>query len=341
MREHVLFIAPSYMNLYKDIIEEMERQNYVVDYIAEKSFKDDPLNKRGNGRFGKWWVRPEAFERKINQYWRDILSEKRYSKTYDILFVLDGQSLRKVVFDILKERNSALKSVNYLFDSTGIYQFDRNFKYFDQVYTFDREDAKQYHLNLLPIYYVNQDVDSDYHYDIFGMGAIQEERYQVFKKIAGIAKREGLTYYLKLFVFFSVRSKILYQFRCKIYNMMGMKTISLDAMQSEFATYESMSPIEFREYIYSSDIIIDTCAAHQKGLTARFMWALGAGKKIITNNAESKYYPFYDENQILILGEGHSFEEFLTRSFVPSMEKQKTIVAFRIDNWLHKILYFR
>lgn len=328
------------MALYKDVIEEMERQNYVVDYIEEKSFKEDPHNKRGNGRFGEWFVRPEVFERKIDQYWREILSKDKYSKKYDILFVLDGQSFRKVVFDILKQRNPALKSANYLFDSTGIYKFDINFTYFDKVYTFDREDARRYHLRLLPIYYVEQSVDSGFHYDIFGMGAIQEDRYQVFKNIAGIAKREGLSYYLKLFVFFSIRSKLLYQFRCKIYNMLGMKTISLNAMQSEFATDETMSPSDFRQYIFSSDIIIDTCATHQKGLTARFMWALGLGKKIITNNAESMQYSFYDKNQILILGDGRSVEDFLKSPFVPSVDKQEIITTFRIDNWLRKILSF-
>lgn len=42
MSKRVLFIAPKYMNLYQDIIAEMKRQSYEVDFIAEQSYKDDP-----------------------------------------------------------------------------------------------------------------------------------------------------------------------------------------------------------------------------------------------------------------------------------------------------------
>jgi len=336
----VLFIAPSYMDLYKDIMKEMERQNYIVDFLSEKSFKDDPLNKRGYSKFGKIWVNYSAFERKIDQCWRSILNQDKYSKSYDILFVLDGQSLRKVVFDILKERNPDLKTVNYLFDSTGIYHFERNFQYFDRVFTFDRLDAENFHLDLFPIYYVDENKRIGLHYNIFGMGAIQEDRYKVFNEIAHIAKDDGLSYFLKLFIFFKIRSNLFYRFRCAIYNMMGMDTISLDAVNSEFATYQTISPSEFRYYIYSSDVIIDTCATHQKGLTARFMWALGAGKKIVTNNSESKNYPFYDRKQIFILGVDHNLNDFLNQPFVPIEKTRKEIRKVRIDNWLHKILEF-
>jgi len=340
INQRILFIAPSYMDLYKDIIKEMERQNYVVDFIEEKSFKDDPLNNRGNKRFGKIWVNTSDFEKKIDSYWRSVLNEDRYSYAYDILFVLDGQSLRSVVFEILKQRNPKIKTVNYLFDSTGIYHFEQNFDNFNHVFTFDPADADKYKLTLLPIYYVDESPCDHFHYHIFGMGAIKEDRYRVFKEIVDIAKKNNLTYFLRLYVFFDIKNRSLYRLRCKIYNLLGLDSISLEAIDSEFATKQTISPQEFRTYTYNSDVIIDTSAVHQKGLTARFMWALGANKKIVTTNRAVMDNSFYDKNQIYVMGEDRTLENFIKGAYEPNKENLEIINRFRIDNWVRQILTF-
>lgn len=64
---------------------------------------------------------------------------------------------------------------------------------------------------------------------------------------------------------------------------------------------EPLTPAEFRSLIYNSRCVIDTYNTFQEGMTPRFMWALGAGCKIITTNKNCKEYSFYSPEYIYIV----------------------------------------
>lgn len=339
----VLFIAPSYMDLYKDIIAEMKKQGYDVDYIKEMSCQDDPYNVRGYARFSKLFVNEDRFVRKINAIWEDILNTPPYDKAYDILFVLDGQAVRPIIFDILKSRNKNLKSINYLFDTTsGVYLFNKNFSLFDKVFTFDVKESKEYNINLLPIYWVAQNSPQTTQYDIFGLGAIKDDRYHLFKRIENIANQCGKSYYLKLFNFITTKNMRLYKLRYSLYKIMRMKNlISPQAILSHFSTKEKMSPLAFRDMITASSVIIDTSAPHQDGMTARFMWAVGLGKKIITTNPNAAKYDFYNSRLILIYNKKTTDEDihnFINQNICEDCIKNSILIKYRIDNWLKTML---
>ena len=119
---------------------------------------------------------------------------------------------------------------------------------------------------------------------------------------------------------------------------LGKIYIQKNIYDSELITHEQLSPEEFRELIYSSDCIIDTYNTFQEGMTPRFMWALGAGKKIITTNFNAKNYNFYSDDQIYILNERvDSLQEFLKKEI--DVNKNKHIIEnYRIDNWIKTIL---
>ena len=343
MGKKVLFIAPPYMDLYKDIIAEMERQGYEVDYIKEMSFQDDPDNIRGYSRFSKLLVSEKRFSKKIETIWKELLSSEKYNKVYDILFVLDGQGIRPVVFEVLKQRNPELKTVNYLFDTTkGVYRFDNYFKYFDNVYTFDIEEAKDFNLNLLPIYWVNEKVYDPEAADVFGLGAIKNDRYKLFQIIEKISISNGMSVYLKLYNFVNVKSMKMYKFRCLIYKVLGLKgIISPEAITSKYATKETLPPSRFRKMIASAKVVIDTSAPHQDGLTARFMWAIGLGKKIVTTNQNVEKYDVYDPDRVYIYKNKTDEDElvrFITNTNKENILKLNSLDNLRIDNWIKRIL---
>ena len=107
-------------------------------------------------------------------------------------------------------------------------------------------------------------------------------------------------------------------------------------------TNKSLLPTEFRGYIYESEVIIDTHVEYQDGLTARFMWAVGAEKKIITTNKIVKEYVFYSPEQFFILGED-SFDRlagFVSTKFLMSEKNRKEVLKYRIDNWLETIINY-
>lgn len=336
--KNVLFISPSWMDIYKDVISELERQGYYVDYIPEEKFRNDARSRDKKAYLSK--KKESEFEEFINSHWTTLLHDEKYDKTYDILFVIDGQSFRPVVVDILKKRNPDIRCVNYLFDTTsGVYEFDKNFDCFNKVFTFDIGESKKYGIEFLPIYWVpTAEVKEDI--DLFGMGRYSKERYALFKALRFISDKKNLTSLLKLHTY-KINNLRLYKLKYAILQVFGIEHgPSPEAYLSEFNTHESISPAEFRQLISRSKCIVDTSAPHQDGLTARFMWALGCEKKIITTNKSVRDYSFYDPNQIFIvddisdLGNSVSLTEFLTHKYVMNDEVRSEVLNYRIDNWV-------
>ena len=343
MRKKVLFVAPQYMELYKDITAEMERQQYKVDFIAEQSYMDDPDNIRGYARFAKFLTNRKKFKQKIDRIWSQLLEKPEYGKNYDYCFVLDGQSISSVLFQVLRERNPNVKIINYLFDTTtGVYHFEKNFQYYDKVFSFDLNESKKYQINFLPIYWLPCDAQSCPKHDIFGFGAIKDERYRLFVKLEKLAKKKGLSCYLKLYNFVNIKIMLLYRLRYVAYRLINLKNIiSPEALLSSFSTKQVFSPNEFRRYIAGANIVVDTASRYQDGLTARFMWSLGLGKKIITTNFNVEKYDFYDPKQIFVYHDSvdeKQLEKFLSSEYEINDAQKKKICLYRIDFWLKTLL---
>lgn len=343
----VLFISPKHMDLYKDIVSEMERQGYTVDFLPEKTFKFDPYNIREENYFIKKEWKLKRFEAELEQYWRQVLNRVEYSYCYEYLFVLDGQSIRKVVFDVLKERNPNLKTVNYLFDTTtGVYEFQHSFPFFDRVYSFDKKEAKMYGLRHLPIYWVEENELVAQDIDLFGLGRYNKQRYDLFRELNHIVQGKNYKIFLKLNM---DRISNMFFYRIK-YVVRALLNIVYDrpspeAYMSDFCTTENVSPTQFRNLICRSKCVVDTSAPHQDGLTARFMWALGLGRKIITTNIDVKTYSFYSPNQILVVKNSSEVIQkkaeilsFVQEPFRMDPEIQFEVDQYRLDNWIRRIL---
>lgn len=337
----VLFIAPRYLNIYKDVIKGLTDLGYNVDYIPEYSSSFDPLNLQRKG-YVKFPI--VLFDLYLNHYWEKLLMSDQYNKVYDILFVLDGQGINKQIFKILKDRNPSLKTINYLFDTTkGVYNFEKNFKYFDNIATFDNEEAETYSIKYLPIYWIDESDKPNYELDIFGLGAYSKSRYNFFSDLIAISKSCGLSYYIKLWTP-GLKNLKIYKFKSKIRKLFNLKEhIPLSVYQSDITTISAINPKEFRGIIASSNIIVDSCAEHQVGLTARFMWALGLGKKIITTNKYVFQNSFCSTEQVFlydmssIINNADLYKFINNTAFIPD-ECKKQIEHFRIDNWLKFLL---
>ena len=66
-------------------------------------------------------------------------------------------------------------------------------------------------------------------------------------------------------------------------------------------SFNSLSHKEIIDIYKNSKAILDINHPGQKGLTMRTFESLGAGRKLITTNQEIKKYPFYDEQNILVI----------------------------------------
>ncbi len=340
--KNILFIGTTHMNIYMDVIAEMQRQGYSVDFIPEKTQLDDPDNVRGYaGISRRLRVHPKTFRKKNEQYWRDILADDKYNRIYDILFVLDGQSVSPCVFDILRERNPKLYAVNYLFDTVKcVYHFERNFNKFDKVATFDIAESKQYGIGHLPIFWVESDCNVNLQYKTFGLGRIDMKRYKIFKFFDQLASQFDIPSYIKL----QVDRYSFFMLKYFIRKLFGCVVLTPEVYYSDLCCQMSLSPSDFRKKIMESEIVIDTAPNNQDGLTARFMWALGAKRKIITTNEHVLKYPFYSPQQILVVNADDIEKNkpyvisFMEKALQIPSDKLEEIDKCRIDHWLEALL---
>lgn len=339
MKRIVLMIGPQYMDIYKDIIMGLQLLGYEVDFAPELRSNKDHLNVRR-----PWCYFSCRNERVKQKYWYIMLNKKEYSKKYDILFVLNGQGLHHILFDVLRKRNPAIKCYNYLFDTIkGVYRFNAFFPYFDKVFSFDRGECDAYGLNWLPIYWVPQDNTFDVKYDIFGFGAYSSDRFKIYKELYDFSKANSLRSFIKLYCI--IHREWLYPVLRMIGTPFGLKfELSLEDYHSPLIAKEIIPPTEYRKLINESKIVIDTHPEHQDGMTARFMWAIGAGKKVITTNSSIVKYDFYSQNLIYVLKNSLNHEEekkllaFIYKKTELDRSVLREIEKYRIDNWLQTIV---
>lgn len=281
-----------------------------------------------------------------SKHWEESLSST--NTVFDYLIVIDGQGVNETLFCELKKRNPAIHIVNYLYDTTyGMYHFEELFHFYHRVFTFDNKDASKYQIQLLPIYWQVSNIDDNTstHYNIFGLGAYSSSRYRLYSQIKTLADEMGLRSFVKL-VAPPVKHELLQKVKITIKKLLDRKDyIPLNLYKTNLVSSIPISTDEFRHYIQISDVILDTKVLDQAGLTARFMWALGAGKKIITTNAAVMDYDFYNTSQILVLEDCIFTEEdkqavrdFICTEYVHTKDRQLLIERYRLDNWLRTVM---
>ena len=327
-RKKVLLVSPDYLGLYNDIYRELINLGYDTELIITKTFKGDPFLIFNKNQAPK---SEDDFLNELKEFWITLKSSGKYSFVYDYLIAIDGTCLHPYLFEQLQDKSPNIKKINYLFDGIdNVYRFDRNFPFFDKIYTFDLSDSKKYSINHLPIYWVDNDEIFPLERDVFAFGAYNKIRSDIFEYVRKSLPSKKITSYIKLFVPQSRgwNSKI--------------KTIAKTLLmfrQYGMITHTSISTDEFRRMIATSRIIVDTSNGYQDGLSARFMWALGLGKKIITNNPNVIAYDFYSKEQIYIIGyDTYSLSDFIKSDFKMTDEVREKVNPFRIDNWLNTLM---
>lgn len=335
--KNALIVAPEYLNMYKDISTALADMSYDVYFAPDIHLRCDPYNKHIT-----WLKMPSAlFIRKLNKYWNRLFSSDFANIVFDFVLVIDGLSVSPEFFSILKKRNTKVRIVNYLFDKIdGFYEVQRNFSCYDDVYSFDLDDSVKYKINLLPIYWLPCQPDDGPKYRLFGFGAYEDRRYKMFKNIKQLLRDTSGQDLIQLW-HKKVNNKVIYDIECKVKSFLGLKYVPYNDLKTDLFTSQTIPTTEFRKIISRSEVILDSCNPSQSGLTARFMWALGLRKKIITSNSRVCEYPFYSTDLILLYDSSITKErllEFIDRDINTFDERINLVDNYVVDKWLKLIL---
>lgn len=336
-KKKVLFLGPQVMGINNDIIDELELQGYKVDWVESGQITPNPYIRVYYDLFDE--IHIKEYQLKAEKYWKDYFALLKDS-AYDFFFSIDGMMVCPYLFEKLKDLNPSVKTILYMFDRIeGVYQVDGFFKYYDKVYSFDLGDCSSFHLKFLPIYWKECSNDNEVIYDIFGLAGYdfnKRDRTALYKKVRSVAKKNGLKEYIRLYtnLISNIPALIIRNFVTLF--VRRNHHLPLGDILSGVLTSKSMSPDEFRKAMNMSKAILDTQAVYQDGLTARFMWALGQEKKIVTTNKSIKKYPFYTPEQFFVLEDGNydGIASFINIPFQMSENNRATILQYRIDNWV-------
>lgn len=330
----ILFLAHTYFDLYKPILEEMQRQGHSVYMIEDIPLKYD-YNSTEISNLRKLVCRlKRTIYRVENNYWNNkIKADSHLSERYDFLFCIQGLSFSPVLYKHLKKKNPDLKSVLYVWDTAKYYNFYRYTDCFDHFYTFDLYDTKTIDgLELLPSYWVPQYSESPNKYLLTMVGSDHDDRLEIISKIIPQLDKYGKPYYIKVVLN-----------PCKIdkqkYPLEYKKAMALQEQKAKmpYTTFEVIPVKNVMKLINSSSCILDTDKPIQTGATQRVIWALAHGKKVLSTNSYLREMPFYDASQIQIIDRENPIIDF---SFFDEKGKPNTqyFEQLRIDNWVRKIL---
>ena len=283
--QRVLLIAPRFFGYEVEIREELERRGAVVDFILDRPFESALM--KAMARFARAWVMPLA-DRHVRQSVADL-----GGTAYDLVLVINGQTLSRQVVSELRAANPAARFVLYLWDSaqnraSSVAMSDL----FDWVLTFDPVDAERHGMRFRPLFYGqgyavphNEAPDLDLSF----IGTIHTDRYAIASRVVGQLppERKAWTYfYLQAPWVFRVQ-KILNR------NFSGARI-------EEFA-FDPLPKATVQDVFRRSLAVLDIEHPRQTGLTIRTLEALGARKKFVTTNPGIVGYDFYTADNIALI----------------------------------------
>lgn len=191
-----------------------------------------------------------------------------------------------------------------------------------KVFTFDREDARNFNLNYAGQVYRRPDSAGapEIRNDIFFIG-VDKGRAPMLEALAEECRREGI------------------RFKCMVQpdkhgNLDGYPLLREQQIEAPVAYPEVMREIA------ASKSLLEIMQTSQSGLTLRTLEAMFFGKKLITDNKAVKEEPLYDPASIYIIGDVEqpwkSVREFLDTP-VDMSARRDVLERYEIRTWIHSL----
>ncbi|CVK16822.1 hypothetical protein Ga0061079_11114 [Apibacter mensalis] len=248
---------------------------------------------------------------------KDTLSN--YSKL-DKIVIIHAEWLSPETLNFCQFKSNEMIAYHY----DGIQRMPsiiNTFKYFDKIYSYDKEDAKKYNLNFITNYIYEQVKDINFHEErkAFNISSL-DNRTPILEKIAKILEKKNYPYEFMVvnrrqFNFYTRKIKT----KIKYLNRMVSREQVLDKIKR-------------------SNLMVDIQRPEQTGLTFRVFEALGLNKKLITTNKDIINYDFYNPNNILIIDPENIEipDKFLHTKY--EMVPDHILSNYHVKTWVKKIL---
>ncbi len=311
--KRILLMAPDFYGYENRIITALEKEglNVCFEYIYKPTRfvrYISKVYKRYNGNM-------------VEQYYGSII--KKYAKdTFDYFLVVDGKGIPEVFLKEFIGSHKECASVYYSWDSLQYFDYLAWLKIFDRVFTFDYEDSKELGIKYLPLFYTPElekagESKEGKIYDLLFIASYKESRLNFINEI--IDKYQN-TLNIKVVLYLTV-------YRYIIDKLKGKRIRRKDVV---------FHPLPFEDYLdllSQTKVVLDYTAATQTGLPMRIPEAIGARKKLITNN-ENVRQEFNNSSNILVYKDDEDIRPFISSGMNDMKEREN----YSVNSWIRSML---
>lgn len=316
----ILFISAHFFGYEKAIIERLKKKGAEVDFYNERP--SDSLLSKGIIRVNSHW-----YQRRINRYYRKILLEIS-TKKYDFFLLIKGESIPFFFLDVFQEKNPLAEKIFYSYDTVDEYpKFEKLYPFFDKNFTFEPRDAKRFGLYFRPLFFIDDYKNireiKEQKYDITFIGTAHTDRYAIGEKVGEVAER----HHLKTFFYYYAPGRTAFLLK-RLFDR------HLQHFDIKKLSFTKLKHAEIAEIYSQSFSVLDINKPFQNGLTIRTFEALASGKKILTTNSDIKNYPFFSEENVMILDRGNLKinKDFFETQFAEIDEE--ILSKMSLDSWI-------
>lgn len=228
---------------------------------------------------------PGLWQTRLDRHHARIL-EAESGGAYDMVLFIQAHQMSAANMSGFKAAFPDARFVLYNWDSIANHDYRPHLPAFDQVFTFDPDDARAYGLHYLPLFCSREFQglarrDQERRAVYFVGNIVNPARYDALDAFRDYCEREGLT----LRAFMACTPPM----RLKLHRT-GIRPRGLSS--------GSIGRAEFLEMVETSVAVFDFANHHQSGYTMRVFENLCAGKKIITNNPRIRTESFFSPDRI-------------------------------------------
>lgn len=312
-KKHILFIAPKFYHYSDVIVEKLLSYGATVDFFYERDITK------------KYAVIDTFFKKRISdlqkKHYNQILENTAHKK-YDYLFVIRGYKMEVTFVNAIKQRNPGIKTLLYQWDSIHAWESDYRhlLPVFDKTFTFDYADAMQLNIPYVPTFHTDEYsnmTENKREYDFIFCTSYTKEKYEFMKVLVAYCKK--------------------YKYRLKTHIYISLRRFIGERLQGTKIAYKDIAFHRLNRQAYAdlfsrSNAIVDFAGTTQTGLTMRVVDALGAGKRVVTNNKYVVNEPGFNPRQVVVFDAG----EFSLPQWV-TLEESFEKLDYSADKWLERI----
>lgn len=312
----ICVISFDFWNYDAHIVDELRKKGIDAYHINIGAYRHRNFPARIKNTFSKIVLR-RNLKNEMRQ--KMIINELCKLGKQDQILVINPELIDRKYHQEIKKFTG--KYVAYLYDSLSRCPANHLFDLFDEIFSFDRDDARNHHFKLITNYnYLPETkITETPKFDLVYLASF-DNRLLFLSKI--IKKLQDL----------KLTSQVM---------VVGKKTwkknLNLQINPSITYTRKRIKHEEIPAYYKKGMVLLDLIRENQTGLSFRIFEAMALKKKIITNNQTVKEYDFYNSENILVINDDlsnleKSFFETEYQELAPEIYRKYTL-----ENWVETV----